>query len=62
MTVARAPRHRRRIFAAPAAIAVSTLIGLIAALAGDGIADLVSWGALAVPPAVVLWARRARRR
>ena len=50
-----------RTFGAPLAIAVVSLIGLVAALAGDGLADVVSWVGLSVPVAVIVWARIARR-
>jgi hypothetical protein len=50
-----------RIFAAPAAIAVLSTIGLVAALTGDGIPDVLSWVLLAVPIAAVAWAMHARR-
>jgi len=51
----------RAIFAAPAAIAVLSLVGLVSALTGDGLRDTLSWAALAVPLAVVLWALAVRR-
>ena len=35
-----------RIFRAPLALAALSTIGLLAALLGDGLADLVSWCAL----------------
>lgn len=49
-----------RIFAVPAAIALASLVGLIAALLGDGAFDVVSWLALGVPLVVVAWAMRKR--
>src|SRR5690606_27813723 len=59
------PAGRRRslwgVFAAPIAIAVFTLVGLVAALTGDGLRDAVSWIALAVPLFVAAWALYARR-
>lgn len=51
----------RAIFAMPLILALLSLIGLVAALTGDGIRDAVSWLGLAVPVAVVGWAMRARR-
>lgn len=51
-----------RTFAVPAVIAVASLVGLIAALLGDGAFDAVSWLALGVPLAVVAWAMVKRRR
>lgn len=49
------------VFAAPLAIGMLSLIGLVAALAGDGPADWLSWAALAVPVLAVAWAARRRR-
>jgi hypothetical protein len=57
---ARRTRSARAIFAAPAAIAVVSTIGLLSALTGDGARDLVSWAALALPVFTVGWALRAR--
>lgn len=54
-------RSNRAIFAVPLLIAVLSLIGLVSALTGDGLRDVVSWLALGVPVAVVGWAMRARR-
>jgi hypothetical protein len=51
----------RRVWAAPAAIAVVSLVGLVAALLGDGLNDWVSWIGLAVPLVVIVWARLKRR-
>ena len=50
------------MFAAPLAMCVLSLIGLVSALAGDGLADWLSWAALAVPVLAVAWAMRRRRR
>ena len=50
------------VFAAPTAIAAASLVGLIAALTGDGLRDALSWLALAIPVLVTAWALRARRR
>lgn len=49
------------IFAAPIAIAVFSAIGLVAALTGDGWRDAISWLALGVPVAAVVWALKSRR-
>lgn len=60
-----APNRRRSlwaVFAAPIAIAIASLVGLLAALTGDGVRDAVSWAALSVPVAITAWALRARRR
>lgn len=51
----------REVFAAPAVIAIATLVGLVSALTGDGWRDALAWGGLAAPVAVLLWARAARR-
>ena len=58
----RNPSRLKRTFAAPLAIAAASLVGLVAALVGDGLADAVSWIALAVPLGVVVWARVRRTR
>lgn len=49
------------IFAIPLAIAVVSLVGLVSALTGDGLRDQISWVALAIPVAAVVWAMFARR-
>ncbi|MFN3856886.1 MAG: hypothetical protein ACK4RV_03990 [Caulobacter sp.] len=51
-----------RTFAAPLVIALASAIGLVAALVGDGFADLLSWVGLGVPVAAVIWAMLRRRR
>lgn len=51
----------RKIFAAPLVIALLSLAGLVSALTGDGLRDLLSWLCLALPVAAVAWAMRARR-
>ena len=60
------PKPGRRslwaVFAAPIVIAVASLVGLVAALTGDGLRDVVSWIALGIPVAVTAWALRTRRR
>ena len=50
----------RQVFAAPLAIAILSTVGLISALVGDDIWDLLSWLTLAVPVVVILyyWLRR----
>jgi hypothetical protein len=45
----------RQVFAAPLAIAVLSTVGLISALVGDDIWDVLSWLTLAVPVTVILW-------
>ena len=50
----------RQVFAAPLAIAILSAVGLISALVGDDIWDVLSWLTLTVPVAVILyyWLRR----
>ena len=54
-------RSLRAVFAAPLVMCVLSLIGLVSALAGDGLADWLSWTALAAPVLAVAWAMRRRR-
>lgn len=64
MTMAsRAPKRFTlwQIFVVPLAIAVITGVGLVLALLGDGIWDLMSWLALAIPIAVTVWYARPGR-
>ena len=49
------------IFALPLVLTILSLIGLVSALAGDGFSDVVSWIALLIPVAAVMWARKTRR-
>jgi uncharacterized membrane protein len=42
-------------------IAGVSAVGLLAALLGDGLLNLVSWLALALPLAIVVWAWTAKR-
>lgn len=49
------------IFAAPIAIAVLSIVGLVTALLGDGVFDTVSWIGLLAPLLVICWALRFRR-
>ena len=55
-------RSLSRIFAAPIALALLSIIGLVSALTGDGLRDALSWAGLAAPVIVTLWALRVRRR
>ncbi|MYM22229.1 hypothetical protein GTP46_06190 [Duganella sp. FT135W] len=50
-----------RMWGAPIALAVLTLIGLISALVGDGVWDHVSAVALGVPVTLCLWFGLRRR-
>ncbi|TNE64764.1 MAG: hypothetical protein EP335_06560 [Alphaproteobacteria bacterium] len=54
-------RSMKQIFMAPTVIAVLSVVGLVAALAGDGAADLLSWVALGVPVAIAAWAYGRRQ-
>jgi amino acid transporter len=60
---ARSQRTLRRIFAAPLILAAITGVGLVAALTGDGIWDMLSWIALGIPLAtlIVFVSRPSRR-
>lgn len=49
------------IFAAPLLVASVTIIGLVAALLGDGWFDMFSWIGLSVPVLVISWALVWRR-
>ena len=51
----------RRTFAVPLVIGIASMIGLIAALLGDGINNLISWIGLAVPLIAIAWAWTRRR-
>jgi hypothetical protein len=57
----RPPQSLGAIFAAPLAVALLSLLGLVVALTGDGLRDALAWATLAVPVAAVAWAMRARR-
>jgi hypothetical protein len=50
-----------RVFAMPLVIALLSSIGLVSALTGDGIGDVIAWLTLAVPVVVTVWAMKARR-
>ncbi|MFC3711085.1 hypothetical protein ACFOMD_00790 [Sphingoaurantiacus capsulatus] len=49
------------IFAVPLLVGLLSLVGLVAALTGDGLRNALSWVTLGVPVAAVFWAMRARR-
>ena len=46
----------------PAALALASLVGLLAALLGDGAWDVLSWLALGAPVVVIGWMWGGRRR
>lgn len=52
----------RHVWAAPTAIGVAVLAGLVIALLGDGIEDWLGWAALALPLAIIAWAWAKARR
>lgn len=56
------PQSLTAIFALPLVLAAVTIVGLVSALLGDGVFDIVSWVALAVPLLPVAWAFRSRTR
>jgi uncharacterized iron-regulated membrane protein len=51
----KAALSRRQIWGAPIALSFASAMGLVAALLSDGIGDIISWGSLALPIAVVVW-------
>jgi hypothetical protein len=44
-----------RVFGAPTLLAVASGAGLVSALVGDGVWDMLSWLALGAPLAVIVW-------
>ena len=46
----------RSTFAIPIVLAMLSLVGLVVALTGDGWRDQLSWAALFVPLASIIWA------
>lgn len=54
------PSAFMRTFAVPAVIAIASLVGLSAALLGDGGYDVISWLGLGVPVATIAWAMLKR--
>lgn len=54
-------RGAAAIFALPLLIALASMVGLIAALLGDGAYDLASWITLGLPVAAFAWCARHRR-
>lgn len=45
----------RQIFAAPAAIAAASVVGLVSALLGDGVWDVLSWLGLGLAVLLCGW-------
>lgn len=59
------PRPRGKfmhVFGIPSLLAVLSIIGLVAALVGDGPLDFLSWATLGIPVAVMVWALHKRTR
>lgn len=50
-----ADRSLSRVFIAPTIITIASIVGLIAALIGDGVLDVIGWMGLGAPVAVSLW-------
>jgi len=50
----------RSTFLVPTGVALVSTVGLVSALTGDGVRDVISWAGLAVPVAAVAWAMRRR--
>jgi hypothetical protein len=48
-------RNALRVFGVPAVLAVASAVGLMSALLGDGIWDMLSWFALGAPLAIITW-------
>ena len=47
--------------AVPAALAASSAVGLVVALLGDGVYDVIAWLAAGAPTAIIAWAIVKRR-
>lgn len=45
----------RHVFGIPMLLALVSAVGLLSALLGDGIWDMLSWLTLGVPVAVITW-------
>lgn len=60
--MSRQPPAPRSPFIAPAWIAAASVLGLVSALVGDGVFDIVSWLVFAVLIALVVraWVKRTR--
>lgn len=62
MRAAARPRGPWKVFGVPIAIAVTSGIGLVAGLIGDGWLDVLAWIGLAIPVAACAWPFLDRRR
>jgi hypothetical protein len=50
-----APLTVSQIWGMPVLLGAISLVGLFSALLGDGIWDVVSWGALGLPSTMIVW-------
>ncbi len=57
------PRRKStgRAYVVPALLALASVIGLLSALIGDGVFDLISWLTLGGLAATIAWALATRR-
>ncbi|MBX3622776.1 MAG: hypothetical protein KF891_22645 [Rhizobacter sp.] len=56
------PRTLRQVFAVPALLALTSVVGLVSALVGDGPWDALSWAGLGSAAAAGLWCALPWRR
>lgn len=61
MSRTREQRRFRRVWLWPLVLTIASLIGLVSALVGDGVWDVLSWLTLAAPIAVIGVATRGSR-
>lgn len=55
------PYSLKAIFAVPLIVGLLSLVGLVAALLGDGVWDAAGWITIGVSVVVLVWALAARR-
>ena len=53
--MSRSPRTLWQVFRAPLLLALLSVVGLVAALVGDGLLDLLSWLTLGSTLLVIAW-------
>ena len=51
----------RSTFGLPVLIALASLVGLVAALTGDGVGDVIAWLTLSLPLIAIGWAWARQR-